>query len=92
VNIVTFAESEALLRTSPDMCNYQTAWTQRAVNIVLHAAKTPDAFDIETLREKAASAKSATAAGFYPEYDFRLSSMPDLVPLVTTISTISQSR
>jgi hypothetical protein len=83
-----FSEFDAILRKPEDMCEYQKALTVRMANLNVASIKAPDAFSIEATKERTMVPKVQNR--FYPEYQFVVSTMPDLPFL--SIPTVSSKR
>lgn len=67
------------------MSEYYTTLTNRLIHQKTHKeSKARDPFNIELVRDKAISAKSEMA--LYPEYNFLMSTMPDLLSSALTYS------
>jgi hypothetical protein len=80
-----FADNEALLRKPSLMSEYHTALTNRLIHLKAHnESKARDPFNIESVRDKMILTKSELT--FYPEYNFPMSTMPDLLSPALTYS------
>lgn len=88
LQIVDFGDSDGLLRKSNHMSDYYLASRNRSTHSIAHLNKISDSFSIELALEKPVSTKFQF--GFYPEYDFPLSSIPDLLPFALNHSNFSQ--